>query len=141
MKDNRGQISLEYLLIFAVSLIILIVFTLPLAEQSIQNTLDVSDSMDMKSDLSKLSQAIRTVYGQGQGSKQTVTMVSKESHTINVAGSQVSCNIKLKDGSNKLVKVDCDSNLARTSIPISKGTNTIVVSWPIDSENMKIYKI
>lgn len=141
MNDNRGQVSLEYLLIFAVSFIILIVFTLPLAEQSIQNTLDVSNSMDVKSDLSKLSQAIETVYGQGQGSRQSVEIISKESNTINVAGNYISCNVKLNDNSNKQVKISCDSNLAKTSIPIAKGTNTIVVSWPAGSENMKVYKI
>ena len=41
IKDNKGQISLEYLLIFAVSLIILIVFTLPLLQLGLENTMDV----------------------------------------------------------------------------------------------------
>ena len=59
--DNHGQISLEYLLIFTVSLIILLIFTLSLAENSIKDTLDVSDSLDVKSDLSKIANAIKQV--------------------------------------------------------------------------------
>ena len=46
--DNHGQISLEYLLIFTVSLIILLIFTLSLAENSIKDTLDVSDKLSVK---------------------------------------------------------------------------------------------
>lgn len=141
MNDESGQISLEYLLIFAVSLLILIVFTLPLAEQSIQNTLDVSESMDMKSDLSKLSQAIESVYGQGQGSRQSVDIISKESCTLAIGSSYATCNIKLNDNSNKVIKVKYNSNLDKASLHVTKGTNTIIVDWPSDSENMKIYKI
>ena len=62
IKDNSGQVSLEYLLIFAISLIILVTFTLPLTELTIENTLDVSDTLDVKSDLSQLSQAICQVF-------------------------------------------------------------------------------
>ena len=140
MMDNRGQVSLEYLLIFAISMILLIAFTLPLTDFTIQTTLDVSDSLDMKSDLSKLSQAIQTVYGQGQGSKQIVNIISQAPSKIDVTDSHVSCNLKLKDGSRKLVKVTSKSNLAKTTIPISEGTNTIVVEWPVGSETMNIHK-
>ena len=140
MRDNRGQVSLEYLLIFAISMILLIAFTLPLTDFTIQTTLDVSDSLDMKSDLSKLSQAIQTVYGQGQGSRQIVNIISQTPSKIDVTDSHVSCNLKLKDGSRKLVKVTSKSNLAKTTIPISEGTNTIVVEWPVGSETMNIHK-
>ncbi|MBR2665973.1 MAG: class III signal peptide-containing protein [Methanobrevibacter sp.] len=140
MMDNRGQVSLEYLLIFAISMILLIAFTLPLTDFTIQTTLDVSDSLDMKSDLSKLSQAIQTVYGQGQGSRQIVNIISQAPSKIDVTDSHVSCNLKLKDGSRKLVKVTSKSNLAKTTIPISEGTNTIVVEWPVGSETMNIHK-
>ncbi|WP_458454456.1 class III signal peptide-containing protein [Methanobrevibacter sp.] len=140
-KDNKGQVSLEYLLIFTISLILLIVFTLPLTEYSIQNTLDVSDTLDLKADLSRLSQAIETVYGQGQGSKQSVNIHSKTSLKVSVDNNHASCNLKLKDGSSKNVKVNCNSNLAKTSVPLAKGANTIIVEWPVGSQNMKIYKI
>ena len=140
IKDNKGQISMEYLLLFAISLILLVVFTLPLTELTIENTLDVSDSLDMKSDLSKLSHAIQSVYGQGQGSRLSVNIISQASNRIDVTSSFVSCNLNLKNGQNKLIKINSKSNLGKTTIPISKGSNTIIVEWPEDSENMKIYK-
>lgn len=140
MMDSRGQVSLEYLLILTISLILLLVFTLPLTELTIQNTMDVSDAMNMKSDLSKISHAIKTVYGQGQGSRQSVNIVTKQSVKLNIDNGHASCNLKLKGGSSKTVKENYDSNLKKTSIPLGKGSNTIIVEWPVGSYNMRIYK-
>ena len=78
VRDNGGQVALEYLLIFAVSLILLIVFTMPMVQLAIADTMDVSDTLNAKSDMSKIAQAVEEVYGQGQGSKQTVRIVSSK---------------------------------------------------------------
>ena len=137
-EDNRGQVSFEYLLIMAVSLIILIAFTIPLSENVIQTTLDVSDSLDVKSDLSKISSAIKTVYSEGQGSKQTVNLQSRNYVTVNILGSYIYCDLKLHEG-HKIVKVSCKSNLEVSDIHIKKGENTVIVEWPIGNENMLIY--
>ncbi len=139
MIDNRGQVSLEYLLIFVVSLILLIAFTLPLAELTIGNTLDVSDTLNVKSDLSKVSQAIEEVYGQGQGSKHTIDVVASKDLKVNVASDYISCDIKLKDGQNKAEKIYFRSTLEKSSIYLKKGENSITVEWPENSENMQIY--
>lgn len=139
MKDNTGQVALEYLLIFAVSMILLVVFTLPLAEHSIQNTLDVSDTLDAKADLEMIAQAIREVYGQGQGSKQTVDIISDRNIKVNVANNHVSCNMILKDGSIKNEKIYFKSTLEKSSINLKKGENSLTVYWPVDNENMQIY--
>jgi uncharacterized protein (UPF0333 family) len=139
MIDNRGQVSLEYLLIFVVSLILLIAFTLPLAELTIGNTLDVSDTLNVKSDLSKVSQAIEEVYGQGQGSKHTIDVVASKDLKVNVASDYISYDIKLKDGQNKAEKIYFRSTLEKSSIYLKKGENSITVEWPENSENMQIY--
>lgn len=139
MKDSKGQVALEYMLIFAVSMILLIVFTLPLTENALQNTLDVSDTLDAKSNLEVISQAIREVYGQGQGSRQSVEIVSSKDMKVNVASNYLSCAMVLNDGSLKFEKVYFTSTLKKTDIALKKGENSIVVDWPIGSENMQIY--
>ena len=139
MIDSRGQVSLEYLLIFVVSLILLIAFTLPLAELTIGNTLDVSETLNVKSDLSKVSQAIEEVYGQGQGSKHTIDVVASKDLKVNVASDYISYDIKLKDGQNKAEKIYFRSTLEKSSIYLKKGENSITVEWPENSENMQIY--
>ena len=140
MRESRGQVSLEYLLIFSVSLIILIAFTMPLLEQSMDATFDVSDSLKAKSELSDLAQAIRQVYGQGQGSKQTVTLDVDRPVKINVANNHVSSKLKLKDNDNKEIRIDVKSKLKSDSFKLSKGKTTFVVEWPENEEYMTIYQ-
>ncbi len=139
MMDDKGQVALEYMMIFAISLILLIVFTLPLAELTVQNTLDVSDTLNVKSDLSKIAQAVKQVYGQGQGSRQSVNIVSSDDLKVNIANNYISSNVKLNDGSNKVEKLYFKSTLEKSSIYLSKGENSIIVDWPESSENMRIY--
>lgn len=140
MKENNGQVSLEYLLIFAVSIILLIAFTLPLAEISIENTMDVSNSLNVKSELSKLSNAISLVYSEGQGSKQTVYMTLDEPVNVKISNSYLSSNYKLNDGKYKDFKLDYNSNLNKGSLFLDKGENKIIVEWPVNDEKMIIYK-
>ena len=141
IRDTQGQVALEYLMIFAISLLLLIVFTLPLAENTIENTLDVSDSLKLKSDLSSIAGAIERVYGEGQGAKQTVNIHSSKDFKVTVTPNSISSTLKLNDNSNKNIKVTYSSNLAKSSFSLGKGLNTIVVEWPVNSKNMKIYKI
>ena len=138
--DKCGQVALEYLLIFTVSLLLLIVFTLPLTELTMENALDISDTLEVKSDLSKISFAIQQVYGEGQGSKQSVFINVPKDIGIAVDSNGISTNLKLKNSSNKAIKVNYNSKLPKTGITLKKGQNTLVVEWPVNSKNMKIYK-
>lgn len=141
MIDSRGQVSLEYLLIFSLSLILLIAFTLPLLEQSMDNTFDVSDSIKTKEELSKIAQAIKKVYGDGQGSKQTVYLDVDKSVKIDITNNHVSSKIKLKDNKQKEIRIDVISKLKSKSFKLSKGEKTFVVEWPENSKNMIIYQL
>ena len=140
MKDNRAQISLEYILIFAISLLVLMIFTLPLAEDSIKNTVDVSDSLNARYCMSNIAKAIKEVYGEGQGSKRTLDIDSDKQIRVSVSDSYISCSVKLKSNSNKQIKESFKSNLKKTSITLNEGKNAIIVEWPVGSENMLIYK-
>lgn len=137
--EKSGQVALEYILIFAVSLILLIVFTLPLTQQSVENTMDVSDTLEVKSNLAQIAQAIMQVYGEGQGSKQSADVISKQSVKVNVDSNHISSNLKLNDGTYKDIAVNYNSNLPESTIYLNEGENTVVVEWPVGCENMKIY--
>lgn len=140
IKDNGGQISLEYLLIFSVSLIVLIAFTLPLLEESMDNTFDVSDSIKTKSDLSKMAQAIKQVYGEGQGSRKTVTLDVDKPVRIDITDNHVSSKIKLKNNQYNEIWIDVKSKLETNSFKLSKGENAFIIEWPENSANMIIYE-
>ncbi|MBR5504367.1 MAG: class III signal peptide-containing protein [Methanobrevibacter sp.] len=140
MMDSKGQVSLEYLLIFSVSLLILIVFTLPFLEESMDYTFDASDSIKAKADLSKIAHAIKEVYGQGQGSKQTVYLDVDKSVRIDIRDNHISSKIKLKNNNQKEIKIDVNSKLKSKTFKLSKGKKTFVIEWPEDSQNMVIYQ-
>ncbi len=97
MRENRGQVAFEYLLIFAISMILLIVFTMPLAEKSVEITLDVSDAFDSKSNMAKIAQAVMQVYGEGQGSRHSVSIISKKPINSDINDMHISSNMKLND--------------------------------------------
>lgn len=140
IKEDKGQVSIEYLLIFAVSLILLIAFTLPLAELSMEKTLDVSNSLNAKGELSKLSNAISQVYSEGQGSKQTVHLCLDKSINVKITNSYLSASYLMNDGKTKQFKLNHNSNLNSGSLFLDKGENKIIVEWPIDSGQMTVYK-
>lgn len=141
IREDVGQISLEYMLIFTISLIILIVFTLPLAELTIKDTFDISDTLNTKNDVSKIAQAIKRVYGEGQGSKQVIHIKSSDVVKLNIGNDYISANLKMNDGSEKLIKENFNSKLEKSTITLNKGENTIVIEWPVGGGLMKIYKI
>ena len=116
------------------------VFTLPLAEQSINNTLDVSDTLDAKNCLSKISQAIKQVYSEGHGSKHTVYLNVNKKVRVDISSGHVSCTLKLNDKSNKRLDEHVLSRIKDTSITLDKGENVLIVEWPVNGENMLIYK-
>ena len=140
IRDNKGQVSLEYLLIFAISIAILIVFTLPLLENTIEDTFDVSDALEVKYDLSKITHAIKKVYGEGQGSKETVSITASNEFKIYIAHNHIYSNLKLKSGSYKFIDDYYKSNLNKCSITITKGENILVVEWPENIDGMIIYE-
>ena len=140
IKEDKGQVSLEYLLIFAVSIILLIAFTLPLAQFGMEKTLDVSNSMNAKGELSKLSNAISQVYSEGQGSKQTVYLDLDKSINVKITNSYLSAPYMMKDGKSKELKLNHNSNLNSGSLFLDEGENKIIVEWPVDSGQMSVYK-
>lgn len=141
MMDDRGQISLEYILIFAVSLIILIAFTMPFLNESMSDTFDISDSLKTKADLSKMADAIKQVYGEGEGSKQTVSIDVYKPVKIDVSNNQISSKIKLNNNQYKVEKISVHSKLKTGTFKLNKGKNSLVVEWPVGNENMILYAI
>lgn len=140
LKDSSGQVSLEYILIFTVSLIILMVFTLPLAEQSIETVLDVSDSLSFKSEISKIAYAIKQVYGEGQGSRHSIDVNFNRKIKISIDSNHVSTNLKLKSNNYKVIWENVNSNIKKTALAIDNGRNSVIVEWPMNSENILVYR-
>ena len=139
-KENNGQISVEYLFIFAIALIILTIFTLPLANLAIEKTTDVSDAINVKSQLYKIASGINQVYSEGQGAKQTVNLELDQSVNVNIYKKHISATVKFNDKSSKLIRVNHDSDVSTGVLKLDKGKNTVVIEWPVGSEKIFISK-
>ncbi len=139
-KENNGQISVEYLFIFAIALIILTIFTLPLANLAIEKTTDVSDAINVKSQLYKIASGINQVYSEGQGAKQTVNLELDQSVNVNIYKKHISATVKFNDKSSKLIRVNHDSDVISGVLKLDKGKNTVVIEWPVGSEKIFISK-
>lgn len=138
MTDSRGQISLELLLVFAISLTVLILFTLPLSEIAIENTLDLSDANNVKSQLSQIANGINQVYSEGQGSKKTVIVDLDKDITVSFKNNLIQSNFKLNDGSYKYININHDAVNLDSSLNLKKGLNKVVIHWPEGYEYLTI---
>lgn len=141
LGEKKGQVSLEYMLIFSISLIILVAFTIPLLNQTMSDTFDVSDSLQAKSDLSKIAHAVQQVYGEGEGAKQRIDIDSSKAVKIDVSANQISSKVKLNSNQYKVIKISVKSNLKTTTFKLDKGKNSFVVEWPVGNNNMILYSI
>ena len=127
-------------MIFAVSLLLLIAFTLPIATIALEKTSDVSNSLNVKSEVSKLSNAISKVYAEGQGSKQSVYLDMNTDVSLRIHSSYIQTRLPLSDGSYKEIKIPHNSNFVSETLILNKGENIIIVEWPAGSEKMLIFK-
>lgn len=139
-KENYGQISVEYLFIFAIALIILTIFTLPLANLAIEKTTDVSDSINVKSQLYKIASGINQVYSEGQGAKQVINLELDKRVNVNIYKNHLSAKVVFGDKSSKLIKADHECEVISGILSLDKGKNTVVIEWPTGSKNIIIYK-
>lgn len=139
-KENNGQISVEYLFIFAIALIILTIFTLPLASLGIEKTTDVSDALNVKSQLYKIASGINQVYSEGQGAKQVINLELDKSVNVNIYKNHISASVGFSDKSAKLIKVDHECDVISGILKLDKGKNTVVIEWPTGSEKIFISK-
>lgn len=67
IKDYKGQMSLEYLLIFFVTIIILSSVILPLLTSSTETVDDITDAVKAKNTLVELASTVNMVYSSDSG--------------------------------------------------------------------------
>jgi len=145
-KDFKGQLSMEYLLISFLAILILVSITLPLANFGIDLSLDSLNSLEVKSEVSKIANGIDSVYSNGLGSRRTISI--QVPNDINVKFSKVTnsdmgvatVDYVLRDGSMKKIEVSYKYPYLNQDLHLIKGYNTIIIDWPINSTEIIVYK-
>ena len=112
--EIKGQVTLEYLLIFFVLIIILSIISIPLLLSSLETSDDVTKAVEIKSFLLEVQKNIKIIYSLDIGSKRTLSIYVpcdlKVYHNNNYDRHYLSTTLTLSDNTKKTIRVEvpCD---------------------------------
>jgi len=146
LKDCKGQLSLEFLLVSFLVILILVSITLPIANLGIDLAIDSSSSLEIKSEVLKIANGIDSVYSNGAGSKRTIAI--EVPHNVNIRFSKdlhseiglATVEHILSDGSMKKIEVSYKYPDLNYNLHLAKGYNTVIIEWPANSSEIIVYK-
>ena len=105
---------------------------------------DIIDSINSKSELSKISDAIDFCYASGKGSKRIVFVDFNRDVDIRFYNDGkkgvASINLNLSDNSKEITS-SYDYNALNENIHLSKGFNKIAVKWDEDSNVIEVKRL
>lgn len=140
--DDKGQISVEYLLLIVVILTILSTVTIPLVGQSIDAANDVSWTSDTKIAVESTANAVNIVHANGPGARRTFNVhIPQNNMTLRTSGREIFIVTMLSNGTSKNVSSATSHNLTTTSLNLTKGWRTLQVEWPIGQNRISISRV
>jgi uncharacterized protein (UPF0333 family) len=141
--DVKGQASVEYLLLALVFLIIIGSVTVPLINQGINDSLDVSHSSDASAAINSIANAIGVVYSNGPGSVRTINVYFSNANALLIyVNNTIQMSVPEYNGPNKVI----DANVPITvtlnggsSFNVKNKTNyNATVTWPIGTSAINV---
>ncbi|AIS32196.1 hypothetical protein [Methanobacterium formicicum] len=134
--EEKGQASVEYLLLIVVILIILASVTIPLVSSSVNSTMDVSRSSDTKNAIESMANAVNLVYANGPGAKRTIDVYLPQNMNLIFDYSSKTINQTLALSSqNKTISANVDYNVTFINPNPNKGWHQTKIEWPTNQEN------
>ncbi len=141
---NKGQLSLEYVLSSMIVILIISLISIPILLTAIDFSNDIMDSINSKSELSKITDAIDFCYASGKGSKRTVLVDFNRNVDIRIyndgKNGLASINLNLSGNSEEITS-NFDYNGLNENIHLSKGFNRIAVKWDEDSNVIEVNRL
>ena len=149
--DNKGQLSLEYVLSSMIVILIISLISVPILLTAMDYSNDIIDSINAKSELSKITDAIDFCYASGKGSKRIVYVDLNRNVDIRLynEGNKgfasidlnfASIDLNLSDNSKEITS-SFDYNGLNENIHLSKGFNKIAVKWNEDSNMIEVNRL
>ena len=128
--DKKGQLSLEYVLSSMIVILIISLISVPILLTAMDYSNDIIDSINAKSELSKITDAIDFCYASGKGSKRIVYVDLNRNVDIRLYNDGnkgfASIDLNLSDNSKEITS-SFDYNGLNENIHLSKGFNKITV--------------
>lgn len=142
--DIKGQLSLEYVLSSMIVILIISLISVPILLTAMDYSNDIIDSINAKSELSKITDAIDFCYASGKGSKRIVYVdfnrnVDMRFYNDGKRGF-ASINLNLSDNAKEIIS-SFDYNGLNENIHLSKGFNKISVKWDEDSNVIEVNRL
>ena len=142
--DNKGQLSLEYVLSSMIAILIISLISVPILLTAMDYSNDIIDSINAKSELSKITDAIDFCYASGKGSKRIVYVDLNRNVDIRLYNDGnkgfASIDLNLSDNSKEITS-SFDYNGLNENIHLSKGFNKITVIWDEDSNMIEVNRL
>ena len=144
ISDNKGQLSLEYILSSMIVILIISLISVPFLLTAIDYSNDIIDSINSKNELNKITDAIDFCYSSGKGSKRIVYVDFNQNTDIRLYNDGkkglASINLNLSDN-RKEINSSFDYPNLNENIHLSKGFNNIIVQWNDDSNRIEVTRI
>ena len=141
---NKGQLSLEYILSSMIVILIISLISVPILLAAMDFSNDIIDSINAKSELSKITDAIDFCYGSGKGSKRIVLVDFNRDVDIRLYNDGkmgfASISLNLSDNAKELTN-SFDYNGLNENIHLQKGFNRIAVKWDEDSNMIEVNRV
>ena len=142
--DKKGQLSLEYVLSSMIVILIISLISVPILLTAMDYSNDIIDSINAKSELSKITDAIDFCYASGKGSKRIVYVDLNRNVDIRLYNDGnkgfASIDLNLSDNSKEITS-SFDYNGLNENIHLSKGFNKISVKWDEDSNVIEVNRL
>ena len=142
--DNKGQLSLEYVLSSMIVILIISLISVPILLTAMDFSNDIIDSINVKAEMYKITDAIDYCYASGKGSKRVVYADLNQNINIrlhnNGKNGIASVNLSLSDRSNEITGLFEYPNL-NENIHLSKGFNRIIVEWDEESDKIEVNRV
>lgn len=143
--DSRGQVSAEYIFLILIFLIVLTTVTVPFAGNAISSSQNVSVTSDAKLALSTITNAINVVYANGPGAKRTVSVYIPQDTVLSYNDKVLSLgltDIPVSSSDPDVLKSDVNSDVPYainpTSISLTKGWHSFVITWGVGNSSITI---
>ena len=144
ISDNKGQLSLEYILSSMIVILIISLISVPILLTAIDYSNDIIDSINSKNELNKITDAIDFCYSSGKGSKRMVYVEFNKDINLRLYndGNKGLASIDLNLSDNKKeMNSSFDYPNLNENIHLSKGFNKIIVQWNEDSNRIEVNRI
>ena len=138
MMDEKGQVSVEYLMLIFVAILILGTITLPLVGKAIDASNDVSRASDAKIAVETIANAADVVYANGPGAKRTVSFYIPQNGMLVCNNNMIYFTIKFSNNTMRNITAITQYNITSNSMQLTKGWHTATITWPINTKSIVI---